>query len=108
MFYSKTTKGFYGEGDSMPEDVVSISDVVHQQLLEGNQKGKLIEPDKNGYPVLVDPPAPSEAEILAEKNALARNYLKNTDWYVTRFAETGTPIPQDILDKRAAAREAVV
>ena len=34
-------------------------------------------------------------------------HLGETDWYVTRFAETGVAIPQDILDSRAAARAAI-
>jgi hypothetical protein len=108
MFYSKTTKGFYYEDDKMPADVVSISEVEYNRLLEGNQKGQFIEPDEKGYPVLVDRPEPSAAEIQEEKNATARNYLARTDWYVTRFAETGEAIPQEILEKRAEARKAVV
>ena len=34
----------------------------------------------------------------------AKKYLKDTDWYVSRKAETGKDIPSDILDKRAQAR----
>lgn len=34
----------------------------------------------------------------------AKRYLADTDWYVTRYSETGVAIPQDILDKRAEAR----
>lgn len=48
-------------------------------------------------------------EIIAsmERNALrkdAKKYLAETDWYVTRKAETGKAIPDDILTKRAQAR----
>ena len=32
-------------------------------------------------------------------------YLKDTDWYVARKAETGKDIPQDVLDARAVARD---
>ena len=31
-------------------------------------------------------------------------YLTETDWYVTRFAEMGVPIPADVSDARASAR----
>lgn len=41
-------------------------------------------------------------------NEEARAYLNSTDWYVVRFAETGVPIPQEILDARQAARERIV
>ena len=36
--------------------------------------------------------------------ATGSNYLKDTDWYATRKAETGKEIPADILAKRAQAR----
>jgi len=44
-------------------------------------------------------------ESINEDN---KAYLSSTDWYITRNAETGVDIPQDILDKRAEAREAIV
>lgn len=55
---------------------------------------------------LPDAMAEIEAAGLSEKEqAEARQFLNSTDWYVTRMQETGKPIPQDISDKRAAARE---
>lgn len=50
-------------------------------------------------------PRPTEQEI---KNSEARAYLFETDWYVTRFAETGIPIPDDVKAARQTARESVV
>ena len=44
----------------------------------------------------------------SEVNSEARSYLAATDWYVTRFIESGVAIPQDISDARAAARSAIV
>ncbi|NHC62587.1 hypothetical protein GY634_13430 [Paenalcaligenes suwonensis] len=41
-------------------------------------------------------------------NAEARQYLDSTDWYVTRFRETGAEIPDDVRVKRQAARDRVV
>ena len=41
-------------------------------------------------------------------NREARSYLSETDWYVLRFQETGVEIPEDVLTKRAEAREKVV
>lgn len=34
----------------------------------------------------------------------ARGYLYSTDWYVIRKMETGEEIPQEVSEKRAAAR----
>ena len=35
---------------------------------------------------------------------MAKQYLKDTDWYVSRKAEAGTEIPADILALRQQAR----
>lgn len=40
-------------------------------------------------------------------NAQARKYLADTDWYVVRFMETGTEIPEEISQQRQDAREAI-
>ena len=45
-----------------------------------------------------------------EANWLSQNamqYLRNTDWYTSRKAETGTAIPEDVSAARAAARLAI-
>ena len=50
-----------------------------------------------------------EAEAAQQQlNQESRSYLSSTDWYVIRQQETGVAIPQDILDARQAAREAIV
>lgn len=41
-------------------------------------------------------------------NAESIAYLVSTDWLVVRMAENGTPIPIDILTKRAEARLAIL
>ena len=46
-------------------------------------------------------------EKRLEESEKALKFLANTDWYVVRLAETGTPIPEDILAARAAAREKI-
>lgn len=45
--------------------------------------------------------------LVAMQNYDARKYLDETDWYVTRKAETGKAIPDDILTKRQEARAKV-
>lgn len=44
-------------------------------------------------------------EAQADINNKALAYLSSTDWRVTRYAETGTPVPVDITLARAAARQ---
>jgi|TARA_B110000879_G_C11170302_1_gene513248 hypothetical protein len=41
------------------------------------------------------------------QNHQARKILAQTDWYVLRFLETGTPVPDNITDMRRQARENV-
>jgi len=42
-----------------------------------------------------------------ETNQNALSYLASTDWFVARLTETGKPIPADVIEQRAKAREAV-
>lgn len=47
-------------------------------------------------------------DVQRDVNIKSRAYLRETDWYVSRFAETGVVIPDEIKAKRQAARDAVV
>jgi hypothetical protein len=56
---------------------------------------------------------PKSDEQIAQQNQSKLNtaslaYLADTDWYVTRFAETGVAIPDDVKSARSAARAAIV
>jgi len=53
-------------------------------------------------------PAP-EIPLTAQEiiNNDSYNYLDDTDWYVTRFAETGVAVPGDVATARANARAAI-
>ena len=45
-----------------------------------------------------------DAIALGKLKSEARQYLASTDWYITRFAETGVVVPEDVTAKRAEAR----
>jgi len=45
---------------------------------------------------------------LRAANQIHLEYLKETDWYVTRKADAGTAIPNDITIARASARASIV
>ena len=47
-----------------------------------------------------------ELKVLT-RDQEAKQYLKDTDWYVTRFIETQTPIPEQIVQSRKEARERI-
>lgn len=40
-----------------------------------------------------------------EERAYALQYLKDTDWYVTRQVEIGKVVPEEVRAARQAARE---
>ncbi len=90
MFYSKTTGGFYSSeihGDSIPVDAVEITDAVHAALIEGQSQGKRIVADENGFPMLVDPPKLTAADIWekikAERDRRTEQggYKVGTKWF---------------------------
>ena len=45
-------------------------------------------------------------ELQIARLAQALSYLRETDWMVTRFAETGKPVPDDVALRREGARKA--
>lgn len=94
-----------------------------------------IERDENGNPILDENGATIPTEVVATRmvwklrkkqtvlpahqaiidqeeqlktNREARAYLASTDWYIIRMQEAGTPVPQEILSARAAARLSIV
>lgn len=83
MFYSKSSRGFYNNdihGENIHEDAVEITPEQHAALLEGQSQGKIISADENGYPILIDPPPLTEAQIQdAVTAARAAAYVKESD-----------------------------
>lgn len=78
MFYSKSSGGFYSleiNGDNIPDDCVEITAEYHAVLIEGQSQGKLIQADANGKPVLADPPAPTQAQIIAQYESALDTHL---------------------------------
>lgn len=67
----------------------------------------LIQISESEAMAIVNPP-PTPEQLQSKTNAEARAYLASTDWYVTRFAETGVAIPADILAARQATRESII
>lgn len=74
MYYSPSTNAFYHSqlhGSNIPADSVEITDDEHRALLAAQAQGKVIQPDENGRPVAIDPPAPP-APRTDELAALSR------------------------------------
>ncbi len=74
LYYSKTAAGFYDSAihakAQIPADAVEISAAKHRELLAAQAQGKMISADGNGWPMAIDRPAPTPAQ-LAELNRTA-------------------------------------
>lgn len=85
--------------------IIRIADNAHIPLDKGNTDYQqfLAWLANGNTPEPADIPDPQIAI-----NTKAKQYLADTDWYVVRFSELGTPIPNDIKVKRQEARSVIV
>ena len=95
------------------EDEALIAEVIAARVIPPAD----YSPDLYDIEYLQNPPyvvyeRKSDALVAQERqikiNAESLAYLASTDWYVARFAETGTAIPDEIKVARQAARDSVV
>lgn len=87
------------------ETYKEVTEEIWEKIInQANKEGKKVSADKNGDPILIDIVLSKEEQtkIKIIENEM---YLKETDWYVYRQAETGKPIPEDIKEQRERARE---
>lgn len=49
----------------------------------------------------------TENELLFIKKENSKQYLKDTDWYYARKAETSEEVPEEVIAKRVEARELI-
>lgn len=90
MFYSASTGGFYAveiHGDSMPTDVVEITEGEYADMLAGQAVGQEIVPDVNGRPVLQSPPPPPPPNREQVEAARLRAYADSITGSDRYFAE---------------------
>ena len=85
-----------------------ISEQEHRDLLRAvNNSDKVLSADKDGKPILIDAPEPTEEELALEKYYNLKEYLKETDWYAFRYIESQIEIPTEIKTKRQEARKEI-
>lgn len=90
MFYSKSTGGFYCQeinGDNIPADSVEISDAEHAALLQAQSGGKQIAADENGYPVLIDLPAPTPDELSRQAQSKKKALIAEASAVIAPLAD---------------------
>lgn len=116
MIYTGTkdgiSYGFFTDKTGV-KNCIEISDKEHMDLLDGQSKGKTITFHKDKKPTLETPKTLEEkyaegeitkSELNAQPISEIETYLKETDWYIVRFAETGVEIPLEVKEKRVSAR----
>lgn len=82
-------------------------EIQRETVLQANAQQKLIKGDKDGNPILVDLPQPTEEERKRKRISELERCLSETDWYAIRFADTGEEMPADIKQKRQDARNEI-
>lgn len=98
--------------------VIEIDDLDENAYISGGRMVQMPErPSKHhefdyASGQWIGPPADAMAKFkaIAEAEgviASSLKYLSDTDWYAVRLAEAGTPIPEEVIVARAAARVAI-
>jgi hypothetical protein len=91
VFFSPSTCGAYTvavHGSDMPDDVVEVAASDWQSLLqELSISAKKMSARPDGYPVLIDPPPPSSADVAAVERAWRDAQLAATDGVVSRHRD---------------------
>lgn len=85
-----------------PEEIYASKSQADRDYFDANGEYPLY--DEELEELVFTPEQLEEMETMASRLD-AKQYLKKTDWYVTRQAETGAPIPDDISQKRTEARQ---
>jgi len=88
------------------EGSVEIEDDYWQELLNGQSQGKQIISDETGYPILADPPAPTQEELDAREIASLKSYLSSTDYIYPKCIELGLDVNTIYADTVASRIEA--
>jgi len=95
-------KSFLSSLDSETYNSLLVNGVVDDLKLIDLLQTKQLQPTPE-----LPPYSPYESQ-QAKDNAEARAYLASTDWYVTRYTETGTEVPEEITSLRNDARNSIV
>ena len=110
MYFGKASDGVwcFDVSQTTFENCIEVDDETHIKIItEANDTDKIIIGDEKGYPILVDAPKPSEKQLAKARIKELKRYLDSTDWYVTRFAETGKEIPVEVKKQRQDARDEI-
>lgn len=79
MYYSATTNGAYDDPanySEFPSDAKKISDDIYFKCFLSRPPDKMVAPDDEGMPILIDMPGPSHEELCASVRFLRDEKLR--------------------------------
>ncbi|QQZ36051.1 phage tail assembly chaperone [Pseudomonas sp. SK2] len=87
--YSRSTGFCYLQGihQGIPGDAVEISDDRFVTVIGNPDPGKVRSHDEDGLPILVDPPALSEIQLVAKERAWRDAELASVQWIRDRHRD---------------------
>ncbi len=103
IYYSASANSCFNDewhAGMMPDDVIEITKAKHDEIVAGLAVGKQLKPDVNGNPSLVDPPAPTDADVAAQVRADRDARMRAFEWRYERYARE-TRLAQPPTDKLA-------
>jgi len=89
-------------------EVSSLDDYAEHVLVVAPEEVRMGWGYEGSVFINLKPAYEIENEAKLELSAMSLEYLKSTDWYVTRRSDTGVAIPADVDTARAEARLAIV
>lgn len=88
MKWSPFVQGFFSENSSdVPDDAFDIEEALYYELMNGQSAGKIIINSPENYPVLIEYPAKTQEQEVAEAEgakkiliAQANEYINSKQW----------------------------
>jgi len=90
MIYYSPTGGFYSSkihGGNIPVDAVEITQSKYAELLSEQGLGKSIKAGPDGLPVAVEPPGPTDEQIMRKERAWRDAELASVMWLRERHRD---------------------
>lgn len=90
MIYYSPTGGFYSSklhSGNIPVDAVEITQSKYTELLSEQGLGKSIKAGPNGLPVAVEPPGPTDEQIMRKERAWRDAELASVMWLRERHRD---------------------
>ncbi|ARC40760.1 MULTISPECIES: tail fiber assembly protein [Citrobacter] len=99
-YFTAVPLGLYNsESNDVPENAIPIADELYQELIEGQGKGRFIQADNNGKPILVDGVSVTDEQQL--------NQIANQKQFLLNKANAEIAWRQDAFDMDIATEEEV-